>query len=118
MFRTTLAIGLTGLAALSALAAPGPASAQSVEIAISPTELSSEDGVRAVYSRIQRRARAACESMSSLHRLSDRNACRTELVGSIVAEIANPALSTHAGSVGTRMAARDRRVLIARQCAR
>lgn len=115
MFRTIM---IAGVAGLSILAPAEPATAQRVEIAIAPAELWSEEGVAALYSRIQRRARAACESMSDLHRPSDRNACRRELVGAIVDEVAHPALSAYAARSATRFAARERRVLIARQCAR
>ncbi len=116
MFRTFVNTSLAGLIALSALAAASPASAQSLEMAVSPQELGSEAGVAALYSRIQRRARAACDTMSGLQRLSDRNACRAELVDGIVAEIGHPALSALADRSAMQTAMADSRPFFARQC--
>jgi UrcA family protein len=108
MFRIVLNASVAGLVCVSALTGGEPAKAQTVALEYSAAELASPAGIAALYDRIRRRSRAACETMSGLTRLRARHDCRDALVADLVAGIGHPELTALAADSESRLAMAER----------
>lgn len=90
-----------------------PAQAGNVQFEYSAGELSSSASVAALYDRIRRSSRRACESLSGLLPLPARNDCRSGLAADIVLQIDHPALTAVYSASEPRMTPAERRSITA-----